>query len=109
MSAVDELDSGSVHELLLTESRRVLIDFWSPWCGPCRILRPHLHKLAEERHADWRFVAVNTEVHPTAAKTFGVSTLPTLVMFGDGEELSRLSGVVTLASVVAKLDELTAD
>lgn len=107
MSAVDELDNGSVHELLLTESRSVLIDFWSPWCAPCRTLRPHLHKLAEERQADWRFVAVNTDMHPSAAEAFGVSALPTLVMFRDGEELSRLSGAVTLSSVVAKLDELT--
>lgn len=108
VSAVDDLDGGSVHELLLTESRGVLIDFWSPWCGPCRTLRPHLHKLAEERHADWRFVAVNTDVHPSAAEAFGVSALPTLVMFRNGEELSRLAGAVTLSSVVATLDELTA-
>ncbi len=108
MSAVDELDGGSVHELLLTESRGVLIDFWSPWCAPCRTLRPHLHKLAEERSADWRFVAVHTEAHPSAAEAFGVASLPTLVMFRDGEELSRLAGAVTLSSVVAKLDELTA-
>ena len=108
MSAVEELDAGSLHELLLTEGRGVLIDFWSPWCGPCRILRPHLHKLAEERDADWRFVAINTDEHPSVATDFGVSALPTLVMCRNGEELSRLSGAVTLASLVETLDEFTA-
>lgn len=107
MSDIDELNGTAVHEVLHSEHRGVLVDFWSPWCAPCRTLRPHLHKLAEERAHDWRFVAVNTEAHPTIAAAFEVASLPTLVLFRDGQELCRLHGGVTLSSVVAKLDAYT--
>ena len=105
MTGIDELDVAAVHDVLRGEVRNVLVDFWSPWCAPCRALRPHLHKLAAERSADWRFVAVNTEAHPTASDEFEVRSLPTLVFFRGGHELSRISGGVTLSSVVATLDE----
>lgn len=105
MSNVDELDGAALRELLGNESRAVLVDFWSPWCGPCRALRPHLDKLAEERAESWRFVAVNTDKHEDVGEEFAVSSLPTLIAFQDGRELTRLLGGVTLGAVVETLDE----
>ena len=107
MSVVDELDGDGLQAALRDETRGVFVDFWSPWCGPCRILRPHLHAMAEERLADWRFVAVNTEAHPDVAEEFDVVSLPTLALFRNGEELDRLTGGVTLSSVVGKLDQFS--
>lgn len=105
---IDELDGAAVREVLGSELRGILVDFWSPWCSPCRALRPHLKNLAAERQGNWRFVAVNTEEHPDAAEAFGVSALPTLVLFRGGKELFRFSGSALVSSLDAKLDELSA-
>ena len=102
---IEELDGAALAEVLETEERGIVVDFWSPWCAPCRALRPHLDRLAAEQ-SGWRFVAVNTEADPSASETFAVSALPTLVWFRDGRELSRLAGGVTLSGVAQKLDEL---
>lgn len=106
MSLIDELDGVALGRVLHDEGRGVVVDFWSPWCAPCRALRPHLHKMAEDRADVWRFVAVNTEAHPTVAEDYDVRSLPTLVLFRDGEEISRLAGGITLSAVAATLDDL---
>jgi len=103
---VEQLDADKLAAVLESESRGVLIDFWSPWCGPCRALKPHLAKLADEREKTWRFVAVNTEAHPEVAEDYGVTALPTLVFLRAGEELSRLAGAALPSTIDAKLDEL---
>lgn len=105
---IDELDGARVKEVLGSETRNVVIDFWSPWCSPCRALRPHLNKFAEERAAAWRFVAVNVEEHPDAAESFGVKGLPTLVLFKGGEEVHRFAGQALPSLLDAKLDEIGA-
>lgn len=105
MNHLEELDGARLREVLESESRAVLVDFWGPWCGPCRALRPHLARMAEEREEDWRFVAINTDEHEEVALAFAVSSLPTLALFKDGRELERLSGGITLGVVAGKLDE----
>ena len=105
MNHFEELDGAGLRKLLETEARAVLVDFWGPWCGPCRALRPHLAKMALEREEDWCFVAVNTEEHEDVAEAFAVSSLPTLALFKAGREVGRLSGGITLGAVAEKLDE----
>jgi len=105
-SAIDELDVGGLEDVLGSELRAVLVDFWSPWCSPCRTLRPHLARLASEREIKWRFVAVDVEKHPEALETFGVQSLPTLVFMRGGVELHRFSGAELVSTIDVKLDEL---
>ncbi len=107
MSRIDELDGTALAEVIRSESRGILVDFWSPWCAPCRTLRPHLERIAGERDADWRFVALNVEFKPEVAEAFDVKALPTLVFFQAGKEAFRFAGAATLSAVVAKLDELS--
>ena len=108
MSGLEELEGGlkDVEDVLKTEFRDVLVDFWSPWCAPCRALRPHLDRLSHEVTSRCRFVAVNTVDHPDAAEKFGVSSLPTLVLFRKEKELHRFSDGVLVSHVVDKLQEL---
>ncbi len=106
MSDLEEVGRTALDEILKTEFRGVLVDFWSPWCGPCRPLRRQLAALAEEHEARWRFVAVNTEAHPEAAEAFGVRGLPTVALFRRAAELHRFSGGVLPSDVDAKLAEL---
>ena len=107
MSGIDELEGEALAGVLARESRPVLVDFWSPWCAPCRSMRPHLRRLAEEREEHWRFVAVNTEANPSVAEDFEVRALPTVALFEGGKETFRFAGATTIASIVEKLDELT--
>ena len=104
---LEELDGARLREVLRSETRGVVVDFWSPWCAPCRALRPHLDRIAEEERELWRFVAVNTDVDPDASEAFDVSALPTIVWFRGGEELSRLAGAVTVSGVAEKMAELS--
>ncbi|MGI9334426.1 MAG: thioredoxin family protein [Gammaproteobacteria bacterium] len=107
MSGIEELEGDALQAVLATESRQVLVDFWSPWCAPCRTMRPHLRRLAEEREVDWRFVAVNAESQPAVAQSFQVRALPTLILFEDGAESFRFSGATTMGAIVDKLNELS--
>jgi thioredoxin len=106
LSAVEELAGEGLSAVLADESRGVLIDFWSPWCAPCRTMRPHLQRLAEEHRANWRFVAVNAEADADTASSFGVRALPTIVFYREGREAFRFSGTATISSIAGKLDEL---
>ena len=106
MSAIEELDGARLRRVVETESGRgVVVDFWSPWCAPCRVMRPHLARLAEERD-EWRFLAVNTEAHPAVADDFDVQALPTLVFYQAGREVHRLAGKALISTVAETLDAL---
>ena len=107
MTLISELDGDGLFRVLHEEQRGVVADFWSPWCSPCRALRPHIERLAEERGERWRFVAINTEAHPQAAESFGVKALPTIVFFRHGKELFRFAGSALVSSLDAKLEELS--
>jgi thioredoxin len=106
VSGLEELSAEAIDEALGSESRGVLLDFWSPWCAPCRVLKPHLAKLAGERVESWRFIAVNSESEPAFAQRLNVHATPTLILFKNGEEQFRFAGTPTISSVEEKLDEL---
>ena len=102
---MEELDPPALKEALSSELRGVVIDFWSPWCAPCRTLKPHLAKLAAEREQKWRFIAINTEAHPQLATEFAVTALPTVVLLRSGKELHRFTGTPLPSAVRDRLDE----
>lgn len=108
MSEVEQVDGEMLAGVLEAEARGVLVDFWSPWCAPCRTMKPHLARLAVEHAAGWRFVAVNADDDPDTARAFDVRGLPTLVFFRAGEEAHRFAGAATLSSIAGKLEELSA-
>ena len=96
---LDEVDTVALNEILLAEERGVVLDFWGTWCQPCRTLRPHLERLADE-HADrWRMVAVHVESQPGLVDRFAVTSTPTLVFLRGGDEVNRLAGAVSLGEI----------
>ncbi len=85
-----------------------LVDFWAEWCGPCKMMAPALDELADQ-YADQVTVAkVNVDNESELAQQHGVSSIPTLVIFKDGEEVKRIVGVTSKANLGEALDEALA-
>ena len=99
------LPDVELHDLeqAIQESDALLVDFWGPMCAPCRVLKPHLARLAEEHGDRVRFVAVNAEKETTAAERFEVKGVPTLIFFRDGIEVLRLTGGILPSRVAEAL------
>jgi thioredoxin len=85
----------------------VVIDFWAPWCGPCRMMAPQFERAAELRPG-YRFAKVNVDEQPQLAAAFNVRSIPTLAVMRDGELLGIAPGVVGSDDLVAGLHEVAA-
>jgi thioredoxin 2 len=70
----------------------VLIDFWAPWCGPCRAVAPEVAKVSARHAADVLVLKVNTDVDPAVGQRYGIQSIPTMAVFRDGREVARTSG-----------------
>ena len=87
-----EVPRESAFNALLGGSFPVLVDFWAPWCGPCRMVAPELSKAARALAGSALIAKVNTDELPDLAERFGIRSIPTMILFAAGRELSRLSG-----------------
>lgn len=79
----------------------VVVDFWAPWCGPCRIVAPELEKIARANAGRWLVVKINTEALPDLGGRFGIRTIPTMAVFAGGREIARMSGARPAAAIEA--------
>jgi thioredoxin 2 len=91
-ASVPELDEASFDAFAARTDVPVVVDFWAPWCGPCRSMAPEFATAARRMAGSARFVKVNSDLAPAVAARFGVRSIPTLVLLRAGEEVARASG-----------------
>ncbi|MCT7604404.1 thioredoxin [Aliarcobacter butzleri] len=84
----------------------VLVDFWAPWCGPCRMLAPAIDQLAEEFENKAKICKVNTEEEPDLTSEYQVRSIPTILFFKNGEVVDQMIGTTTKAKLEEKLNSL---
>ena len=88
-----------------TASGAVLVDFWAPWCGPCKAIAPLLDDLAGEYGGELKIVKINIDDHKETAAQFGVMSIPTLLLFKDGNMVAQKVGGAAKAALKAFIDQ----
>ena len=82
----------SFEEEVLRSDKPVIVDFWAEWCGPCHAVSPVLERIVDERNGDLRLVKVNIDEQPELAQRFGVQSIPTMILFKEGEPAAAAIG-----------------
>jgi thioredoxin 1 len=92
MSKPVEINEAKFDEVVLKAKTPVLVDFWAPWCGPCRMVAPIVEELANEYEGKVSFFKLNVDDNPKIASKFGVMSIPTLIIFKNGQLASNIVG-----------------
>ncbi len=103
MGAVTEVSDNNFQAEVVESGQPVLVDFWAPWCGPCRIVQPHLEELAGERD-DLRVVKLNVDDNPQTAATYQVMSIPTLLLFKNGQVAHQIVGALPKNRLLQELE-----
>jgi thioredoxin 1 len=108
MKNTTEFNDANFEAEVLTSDRPVLVDFWAAWCGPCRAVSPTIEALAEQYGATVKVGKLNVDENPDTAQRFGISSIPTVLLFKDGEVVETLVGVRTREQYEAALNRYAA-
>jgi thioredoxin len=102
---VQEFTDNNFEHEVLSSAQPVLVDFWAPWCGPCRMIAPMVEELANENHGSFKIGKINIDDNPNAAQMYGVSSIPTLMIFKGGEVVDRFVGVRPKTQLQTAIDQ----
>jgi thioredoxin 1 len=108
MSEVTAVTDATFKDEVLDSADPVLVDFWAPWCGPCRMVAPVVEEIAKQFEGEVKVVKLNTDENPNIASQYGIRSIPTLMIFKGGQKVDMVVGAVpktTLANTLNKLLE----
>ena len=99
-----EVNDATFEQEVLKASQPVMVDFWAPWCGPCRMVAPVVEELAVEYDGKVEFVKLNTDDNPNTAVKYGIRSIPTLLVFKDGQPVGQIIGFRPKSDLKQRLD-----
>jgi thioredoxin 1 len=102
---VQNISEAALDDELLQSKQPILVDFWAPWCGPCRAMSPALDAAAEELEGSAKVFKINVDDNPWVSPRFNVRGIPTLILFKDGRESSRLVGLSSKEQITALIHD----
>ncbi len=100
-----QITDATFAESVLKSDIPVLLDFWAPWCGPCRAVAPIIDELATEYEGKVLIAKMNVDENPTTPAKFGIRAIPTLIIFKGGEVVEQVTGAITKDALKEKLDQ----
>ncbi|MDD5198338.1 MAG: thioredoxin [Terrimicrobiaceae bacterium] len=101
---VIELTDANFDTEVIASSTPVLVDFWAPWCGPCRMIAPLIDEIADEKVGAVKVGKVNVDDNPQTAAKFRIQAIPTMLIFKNGEKRDQITGLTSKGDLVTKLD-----
>ncbi len=99
------LNDSNFEQEVLKSDKPVLVDFWAPWCGPCKMLAPMISQIATKYSDRIKVGKVDVDEYPVLAESFGISSIPTLILFKDGQPVSQRTGGAPMAVLEAFIND----
>lgn len=100
------VNDSNFEELVMNSQIPVLLDFWAPWCGPCRMISPIVEELSKEYEGKWLIAKCNVDEATEVPMKFGIRNIPTLLFFKDGAVKDKLVGSTTKAAIIQKMESV---
>ena len=100
------INDSNFEEMVINSQIPVLLDFWAPWCGPCRMISPIVEELSKEYEGKWLIAKCNVDESTDIPMKFGIRNIPTLLFFKDGVMKEKMVGSTTKSAIIAKMQSI---
>lgn len=102
---VQQITDTNFDKEVLRSKQLVLVDFWAAWCGPCKMVAPVIDEIADEYKDAVKVVKVNTDENPSTAASYGIRSIPTLLIFNEGHIIDTIIGAIPKSTVINRIQE----